>query len=232
MATFILVPGAWHGAWCFDSVTPLLERQGHTVHALTLTGLRPDDDEATVATANLDAHAADVLRVLDRERITDATLVGHSYGGMVITAAADRADGRVSRTVHLDGWVPRDGESCWSLAGDGYRQSFVAGAAASGYSVLPPAGGDMRRVAHPLASLLQEVRLSGGFDAVPRREFVYCSDWEDRTPFKAQRARLEADPDWEVHEIHTVHNAMREQPEAVARLLLSGERMLVGAGRL
>jgi pimeloyl-ACP methyl ester carboxylesterase len=112
MATFVLVPGAWHGSWAFEAVVPLLERAGHTVHALTLTGLRPDDDNVTVATANLDTHADDVLRLLDRAHITSATLVGHSYAGMVIAAAADRACGRVSRLVHLDAYVPRDGESC------------------------------------------------------------------------------------------------------------------------
>src|SRR6187402_1598412 len=112
MTTFILVPGAWHGGWAFQRVTPLLEASGHTVHALTLTGLRPDDDTATVAAANLDTHADDVLALLDRERLTDVTLVGHSYAGMVIAAAADRAGGRVARLVHLDAYVPRDGDSC------------------------------------------------------------------------------------------------------------------------
>ncbi|HEY3954138.1 MAG TPA: alpha/beta fold hydrolase [Streptosporangiaceae bacterium] len=58
MATFVLVPGGWHGSWSFEAVTPLLQRAGHAVHALTLTGLRPDDDNAAVATANLDTHAA------------------------------------------------------------------------------------------------------------------------------------------------------------------------------
>lgn len=58
------------------------------------------DDSATVATANLDTHADGVLRLLDRAHITSATLVGHSYAGMVIATAADRARGRVSRLVH------------------------------------------------------------------------------------------------------------------------------------
>ncbi|GAA2873282.1 alpha/beta hydrolase family protein [Streptomyces mexicanus] len=222
MATFVLVPGGWHGAWSFDPVVPLLERAGHIVHALTLTGLRPDDDDATVAAANLDTHADDVLRLLDRARITDATLVGHSYGGMVITAAADRARGRVARLVHLDAYVPRDGESCWSSTTERYRQAFIAGAASTGYAVLPPAGGDPRRRPHPLASFLQTIRLTGAVDQVPRREFVYCSGWEDRTPFAELRTRLLADPDWHVHDLPTGHNAMREAPDAVAALLLSG----------
>ncbi|MEU6091680.1 alpha/beta hydrolase family protein [Streptomyces sp. NPDC047085] len=219
MATFVLVPGGWHGSWSFEEVVPLLERAGHTVHALTLTGLRPDDDNATVATANLDTHADDVLHLLDRARITSATLVGHSYGGMVISAAADRARGRVSRLVYLDAYVPRDGESCWLSTTERYRQAFIAGAASTGYAVLPPAGGDPRRRPHPLASFTQTVRLTGAVDHVPRREFIYCSGWEDRTPFTELRTRLRADPDWHVHDLPTGHNAMREAPDAVAELL-------------
>lgn len=167
MATFVLVPGAWKGSWSFEAVVPLLERAGHTVHALTLTGLGPDDDYATVATANLDTHADDVLRHLDRAHITDATLVGHSYAGMVVAAAADRAGGRISRLVHLDAYVPRDGESCWSSTNEHFRNVFAAGAAATGYAVRPPGGGDPRRRPHPLASFLQTIRLTGALAQVP-----------------------------------------------------------------
>ncbi|MEU4669008.1 alpha/beta fold hydrolase [Amycolatopsis sp. NPDC023774] len=224
MATFVLVPGAWHGAWTFESVIPMLERAGHTVHALTLTGLRPDDDDATVASAHLDTHADDVVSLLDRARITDATLVGHSYGGMVIAAAADRVGGRVSRLVHLDAYVPRDGDSCWSLTTEGYRQSFLAGAADTGHAVRPPFraphGGDPRRRPHPLASLVQTIRLTGAVERVPRRDFVYCAGWEDHTRFAGLRARLRADAVWRVHDLPTAHNAMREAPGAVAELLI------------
>ncbi|MEV7175385.1 alpha/beta fold hydrolase [Kitasatospora sp. NPDC093679] len=224
MATFVLVPGGWHGSWAFEAVVPLLERAGHTVHPLTLTGLHPHDDPATIATANLDTHTDDVLRLLERAHLDDVTLVGHSYGGMVITAAADRAGGRVSRLVYLDACVPRDGDSCWSLMNEGYRQSFVTGAATTGYAVQPPwrPDGDPRRRPHPLAALLQTVRLTGAHADVPRREFVHCSGWEDRTPFADQRTRLLADPAWTVHDLPTAHNAMREAPQAVAALLLDG----------
>ncbi|WP_216910373.1 alpha/beta fold hydrolase [Nocardia noduli] len=226
MTTFILVPGAWHGSWSFEAVVPLLERAGHTVHALTLTGLRPDEDSGTVATANLDTHAGDVLTRLDRGNISGATLVGHSYGGMVIAAAAERAGGRVARLVHLDAYVPRNGESCWSSTTERYRQAFVAGAVATGYAVHPPEGGDPRRQPHPLASLLQSVRLTAAVDQVPSREFIYCSGWEDRTPFTELRARLDADPQWQVHDLPTGHDAMREAPEATAAILL-GSRAVI-----
>ncbi|WP_326642227.1 alpha/beta fold hydrolase [Nonomuraea fuscirosea] len=220
MATFVLVPGGWKGSWAYEAVTPLLERAGHTVHALTLTGLRPDDDDATVATANLDTHAGDVLRLLDRAHVTGATLVGHSYAGMVITAAADRAGGRITRLVHLDAFVPRDGESWWSSANPYFRDLIAAGAASTGYAVSPPGGGDPRRRPHPLASFLQAVRLTGAHARIPRREFVYCTGWAERTPFTELRTRLRADPGWRVHDLPTGHDAMREAPEAVAELLL------------
>src|SRR4051812_10523326 len=220
MATFVLVPGGWKGSWSYEAVTPLLERAGSSVFALTLTGLRPDDDAATIATANLDTHAEDVLRHLDRAHITDATLVGHSYGGMVIAAAADRAGGRVTRLVHLDAYVPRDGESCWSATNERFRQVFADGAADSGYAVRPPPGGDRRRRPHPLASFLQGIRLTTAAAQVPRREFVFCSGW-DGTPFDEVRTRLEPDPGWQVHELPTGHDAMHEAPEAVAALLLN-----------
>jgi hypothetical protein len=122
--------------------------------------------------------------------------------------------------VHLDAYVPRDGESCWSSTNEHFREVFAVGAAATGYAVRPPDGGDPRRRPHPLASFLQTIRLTGRFTQVPRREFVYCSGWEDRTPFAELRTRLQADPEWQVHDLPTGHDAMHEAPEAVAALLL------------
>ncbi|MEV4090067.1 alpha/beta hydrolase, partial [Nonomuraea fuscirosea] len=77
-----------------------------------------------------------------------------------------------------------------------------------------------RRRPHPLASFLQAVRLTGAHARVPRREFVYCTGWAERTPFTELRTRLRADPGWRVHDLPTGHDAMREAPEAVAELLL------------
>ncbi len=221
MTNFVLVPGGWHGAWSYEAVVPLLERAGHRVQALTLTGLRPEDDEITVATANLDTHAADVLAHLDRAHLTDVTLVGHSYAGMVVAAAADRSRGRVTRVVHIDAYVPLDGESCWSATSERYRQAFAAGAADNGYAVQPPHWLDPRARPHPLASFLQAVRLGVAPAPVPQQDFVYCSGWAE-TPFAALRTRLAADPAWRVHDLPTRHDALHEAPEAVAALLLSG----------
>ena len=119
-----------------------------------------------------------------------------------------------------DAFVPRDGGSWWSVANAYFREMIAAGAASTGYAVSPPEGGDPRRRPHPLASFLQAIRLTGAHARVPRREFVHCSGWAERTPFTELRTRLRADPGWRVHDLPTGHDAMREAPEAVAALLL------------
>jgi pimeloyl-ACP methyl ester carboxylesterase len=89
MATFILVPGACHGGWCYETVTDRLRELGHQVYPVTLTGLS-ERRHLLTSTVNLDTHIQDVTGLIEAERITDAVLVGHSYGGMVLSGVADR----------------------------------------------------------------------------------------------------------------------------------------------
>ena len=110
MATFVLVHGGGHGGWCWDRLTPLLQAAGHNVFAPTLSGLAERASERTIET-NLSTHIADLVAIFDQHKISDAILLGHSYGGMVITGAADRLGGRVSQLVYLDAPHPRSGEA-------------------------------------------------------------------------------------------------------------------------
>src|SRR6266704_2926101 len=100
MATYVLVHGGSHGGWCYQRVARLLRSAGHDVYAPTLTGvgerahlLGPDVD--------LETHITDVVQLLRYEDLNDVILVGHSYGGMVITGVADRALDRVGHLVYL-----------------------------------------------------------------------------------------------------------------------------------
>lgn len=111
MATFVLVPGANHGGWCFDQLAAQLRGLGHRVHALTLTGIG-DCAHLLHAGVNLETHIQDVLNTLAAELIDDAILVGHSYGGMVIIGVADRGPERVDSLVYLDAFVPENSDSC------------------------------------------------------------------------------------------------------------------------
>jgi pimeloyl-ACP methyl ester carboxylesterase len=106
MATFVLVPGAWHGGWWFEPLARLLGRLGHEAYPLTFTGIG-DRNPLLTASVNLD-NIQDLANVLEAGRIEDAVLVGHSYGGMVISGVADRVPERV------DAFVPRNGDAAWT----------------------------------------------------------------------------------------------------------------------
>src|SRR5437660_11413889 len=110
MATFVLVHGAWHGGWCWQKVIPFLEAAGHEVYAPTLTGLAERASELSPA-VGLDTHIQDVVGLLQEKNLHGVILVGHSYGGMVITGVVDAVPERIAHLVYLDTFVPRDGES-------------------------------------------------------------------------------------------------------------------------
>src|SRR5258705_3716551 len=110
MATFVLVHGGWHGGWCWQKVIPFLEAAGHEVYAPTLTGLAERAAELS-PDIGLDTHIQDVVGLLQEKNLHGVILVGHSYGGMVITGVVDAVPERIAHLVYLDTFVPRDSES-------------------------------------------------------------------------------------------------------------------------
>lgn len=106
--TFVLVPGAWMGAWAWELVTQELRSKGYQVYPLTLSGLNRDADTANVGLAT---HVSDVLTVLKKNDLHNVILVGHSYSGIVAGQVADRAPERVVHTIYVDAFLPHDGRS-------------------------------------------------------------------------------------------------------------------------
>ncbi|MGW0703321.1 alpha/beta fold hydrolase [Streptomyces sp. NPDC002867] len=220
MTTFVLVPGAWHGAWTFEPLARQLRAHGHQAYPLTLTGVG-DRRHLLTATVNLDTHIEDVVNLLADEEITDAVLVGHSYGGMVITGAADRAHERVAGLVYVDAMVPEHGDSCWSLVTDQERAWYLNGAGETGYTSAPLPFFDSRATPHPLASLLQSIRLEGALDRYRSRDYVYATGWDGQSPFTALYERLCSDPAWRTHALACGHNVMRDAPDELLKVLLA-----------
>ena len=110
MATFVLVHGGWHRGWCWQKVIPFLEEAGHEVYAPTLTGLAERASELS-PNVGLDTHIQDIVGELLEKNLHEVILVGHSYGGMVITGVVDAVPERIAHLVYFDTFVPRDGES-------------------------------------------------------------------------------------------------------------------------
>jgi pimeloyl-ACP methyl ester carboxylesterase len=219
MTIYVLVPGACHGGWCFDDLAAQLRARGHRVLAPTLTGVA-ERAHLLHAGVNLETHIADVVAELDVHQLQDAVLVGHSYGGMVITGAADRRPHQVDSLIYLDAFVPRDGESCWTLTTDEQRSWYTA-VDDTGYGVPPLPFFDSRATAHPLASLMQRIQLSGELSRFRRRVHVAARKWEGESPFAATFDRLQRDPSWTTYELDGAHNLMRDNPDDLRRILLA-----------
>ncbi|MEV5711690.1 alpha/beta hydrolase [Actinoallomurus sp. NPDC052274] len=218
MATYVLIPGMCHGGWCFEELTGRLRAEGHRVHPLTLTGLA-ERGHLLHGGVNLDTHIRDGVGVLDAENIEDAVLVGHSYGGMVITGMADRAPDRVGTLVFLDAMVPGNGDSCWSLVTDEERRWYTD-VTDTGYGVRPLPFFDTRATPHPLASLMQPLRLTGDLAHLRRRVYVYAAGWAGPSPFTPVYRRLREDPAWTTYALDGGHNLMRDAPQDLLKVLL------------
>jgi pimeloyl-ACP methyl ester carboxylesterase len=233
VATYVLVPGGAHGGWCYQRVARILRARGHEVYALTLTGI---GERAHLLDARVDLHlhVRDVVAVLDYEDLHDVILVGHSYGGMVITGAADRAADRVGRLVYLDAATPVNGQSLVDVAGPVIEAVRPMGQVVDGMELVllpsPDAGllygvtdpDDLawmaqRLTPHPWACFAQPLELvnEAARSAIPQYHIVCTSTLatRDREQMAAARAagRL-----WD---IDTGHDLMITEPRWTAEAL-------------
>jgi pimeloyl-ACP methyl ester carboxylesterase len=235
MASFVLVHGAWHGAWCWARVMPVLRAARHDVFALTLTGVGERahllSRDITLAT-----HIDDVVNLIVCEELSDVVLVGHSYGGLPITGAADRLlqrqPGTLRHLVYVDAMVPHPGESWSSHHAPELVAERLAASAAHPQGALPPpdaalyglTGADCdwvnrRQTPHPFGQYLEPLQFDAARVAALPRTFIDCTTpaWPSIAPM---RARVRSEPGWRVREIATGHDAMVSAPGPLARLLL------------
>jgi pimeloyl-ACP methyl ester carboxylesterase len=139
MTTYVLIPGACHGGWCYDDLAAALRSRGHRVLTITPTGVA-ERAHLLHAGVNLETHVADVLSEMSAQRVDQAVLVGHSYGGMVITGVADRVPDRIRRLVYVDAFLPDSGESVVTMVRSPQSQRFVRALVDSAKNgLMPPA---------------------------------------------------------------------------------------------
>jgi pimeloyl-ACP methyl ester carboxylesterase len=231
MATFVLVHGGGHGGWCWQPVARRLRARGHEVHAPSLAGL---GDRRHLLSADIDllTHVEDVVSLLFYEDLSDVILVGHSYGGMVITGAADASTKRIKRLVYLDAAMPRAGESLLDTS-PGLEQfndvRIVDGVPLGLWpeNVIGPVYGlhgelaqwAMPRLsAHPWRTFETKLALLNevGLRRIPRA-IINCAGSLARRTAETRSRWLEGDF---VREVDYGHDLMLTEPEVVSRLLL------------
>jgi len=243
MATFVIVHGAWSGAHAWRWVRPLLRAAGHDVYTPCLTGLGERAHLGDPET-DLDTHIEDVQAVLHYEDLRDVVLVGHSYGGMVITGLADRGADRLAQLVYLDADVPLDGQSELDMLWDDERDSWLEAARSrgEGWKIPPPFPDPLppglapdvvwavsRMVPQPLATFTQPLHLGGSPSALPPRTYILCTEGKADEPARPYVARVTADPDWRLVELHADHvahvTAPRDLTVALTDLLQAAPRV-------
>jgi len=229
MAVFVLVPGAWLGGWCWRDVAAPLRRLGHTVVPVTLTGLG-ERAHLLSREVGLDTHVGDLVGLLHHRDLKDVALVGHSYGGTVVTAVAERMPERIARLVYLDASVPRDGQSNNDVIGVEMATRLRASADAEGEGWrVPPAPYVLENLAdrvrpwaaarlkpHPLRCFDDRVTLGSQMAAALPRAFIRTSPRSQLYAELIARARAAG---WHCRELEGGHYAMMTQPQAVADAL-------------
>lgn len=231
----VLVHGAWGGAWIWQRVLAPLRAAGHAVHAVTLTG---DGERAHLRHPGIDlrTHIADVLGLIEAEELGDLVLVGHSYGGLVITGAADRllarGAARLRQLVYVDAMVPLPGEGWGSHHAADLVASRTAAAKAHGHALPPPdpavfglAGADRdwllrRQVPHPFGPYRQALAFDAERWARVPRSFIDCTQPAYAT-IDPMRQRVRSLPGFKLVELPTGHCPMVSAPQALVQQLLA-----------
>ena len=219
--TIVIVHGAWGGSWAFRNVEARLRSKGFNVYRPQLTGLG-ERVHLTRPEIGLSTHIEDVVNTIRYEDLHNIILVGHSYGGMVITGVADRLPDRISRLVYLDAFVPSDGESVTSMAGT--RGDWLKNMIKGDYIVpawVKPDQPPPRDEPQPLKTFTEPLSLKNKAALGLPGTYILTVDAgkkaenDDFWP-SAQRAKERG---WPILQLTADHNAQWSAPEALAEML-------------
>lgn len=232
MNTFLLVHGAWESGWVWQSVTPLLEKAGHKVYAPSLTGLG-ERSHLLNKEVNLETHIQDILNLIKWERLKNITLVGHSYGGMVVSGVADKAYKQINSLIYLDAFIPKDGQSLLDLMLPDRAENIIKSAKNEGKGwKVPTKAAPLQDITsekeinllntlctpHPFASMTQKIKLLNNEQKISKKAFILASKFQPTvfTKFAEQALGL----DWPVKNIDTHHFTMISKPRETADAIM------------
>jgi pimeloyl-ACP methyl ester carboxylesterase len=226
MTDFVLVQGAWIGGWYWRPIAQALRKIGHEAYAPTLTGLGERIHLMNTG-INLDTHIADVVNLIKWENLSDIVLVGHSYGGMVVTGVADALPERIRSLVYLDAFAPKDGEALVNFLPAGHPPPEVVNeyclaplpAAFFGASPGVAAIVDAHTTPMPIGCFTQPLKLSGGIDRVKKKTYVYCNV-PAPTTFTQFYDKLKDDRGWTMHTLPCTHIVQIDMPKELTELLV------------
>ncbi len=228
--TFVLVHGAWHGGWCWRRVSDLLQKKGHKVFTPTMTGLG-ERSHLIDAKVNLATHVTDIVNVIKWENLNDIVLVGHSYGGVIISGVAEQAREAIGSIVFLDAFVPETGDSLAAKASQPVREA-IAALVQKGDTAMKPVPAAVFRVnekdrawvdgmctPHPIATLTDKITVTGAREKIAKKAYVRAKGYPS-VPFDGMQERYKADAAWRSYELPCGHDAMVDMPDRLTEILV------------
>ena len=232
MTTFVLVSGAWAGGWCYGRVAKMLRSKGHEVYTPTNTGIG-ERVHLYHSSIGLETHVQDILNVIRWEGLKDIVIVGHSYGGMIITVVADRVPEKIKQLVYLDAFVPANGKCQFEYLPSERRESMRRDAEAHDGGITPMtaeawlvknkddvAWVNSLSVRHPIRTFEEPVRLSGGLERLRNKRNFIWSEGYAKGPFKQFYDVLVDDPTWRTYKVPGCgHMVMIDKPADLAKVL-------------
>ncbi len=232
---YVLVHGAWHGAWAWSRVSPLLRSAGHSVSTPTLAGLGERAHHAP-GSCGLAVHVRDVVQHLEMEDLRQVVLVGHSYAGCVVSGVLAARTGRVGHAVYLDAFALRQAEALATFVPPAVRQEYEALAARDALVPPPPKAAWAERwgmsdpalrewaaariTPQAARSFVESVTGDPAADAGVRASYLKCAR-NSNPGFVAQAARAKQDARFRYAELDAHHNAMVTQPDDLVQALLA-----------
>jgi pimeloyl-ACP methyl ester carboxylesterase len=233
--TFVLVHGTGHGGWCWRFIAPILRAARYDVYTPTLTGLGASSHLLhELNKISLDTHVKDITNILFYEDLSDVILVGHSYGGMVITGVAAMQPQRLAHLVYLDAYLPMEGENEITLWPPAQKEKYFEDIA-SGTTTRSPIPSSMLGITDPKMSKWVQERLTphpySTYEDPPpipddpaksaciSRTYIHCtkgpfSSWME--PFAAKARKLK----WPVYTVEAGHDIMITHTNELAEILL------------
>jgi pimeloyl-ACP methyl ester carboxylesterase len=228
--TFVLVHGSSAGGWCYRRVADLLEKAGHKVYAPTLTGLG-ERSHLMSGQITLDTHITDVANVIKWEDLDGFVLVGHSYGGWIVSGVAERFEKRIASIVFLDAFMPEDGQRVLDTNSPRSRAEIEEALKKAEVSRPAPAASvwavnakdqpwvNEKFTAQPIGVAFTPIRLTGARDRIARKTYVRAKGY-DNPNFERYYAKVKSDPSWRTYELPCGHEVMIDMPERTAEILL------------
>jgi len=215
--TFLFVPGAWDGGWDYAKVDSILTTKGDKVYRPTLTGLG-ERVHLSNPGINLTTYVNDILNLIRFENLHDVILVGHSYGGLVISGVAEQVPDRIKELVYLDAMVPNNGESAKDILGNLWGSMnkdslFVFPLNAA--EPVPPTD-----VPQPLNTFTERIKINNPLVKKIPTVFILMTKDGKSSPDLDKLGMLRAKArKWKVFTFEGGHYSMREQPENLVKKL-------------